>query len=344
MECCVIDIYTAASLFVFFLMLSFLLTEAVRYVLISRGRFDVPNARSSHVVPTPRGGGVAIVVSLLAFCLICYFIELVDLSLFLSVIIGGFAISAVGFIDDHFSISTLYRFVVQSMASGFAVYALNGVGSLQWGGGVVNLGALGVVLAFVGIVWAVNLFNFMDGIDGIAGSQAVFMGSGCVIIWFSTGHQASVAPLGGVLAASALGFLVLNWPPARIFMGDVGSGFIGYIIAVLALASARTDPVALWVWVVLGGLFIADATVTLLRRLARREAVHQAHRSHAYQHLSRRRGHRQVTLLFLGVNMVLALPVAMAVVHWPTLASWIALGFIAALCIAFAALGSGRRE
>jgi Fuc2NAc and GlcNAc transferase len=323
---------------------SLFFTWLVRVRALHHGHLDRPNARSSHTQPTPRGGGLAIVLTCLAGWIAAHAAGFLDASLLWALLPGGVAIATVGFIDDRRAVSPGIRFAVHAASAAVAVHFLQGLGPLHWGGATVSLGALGVVLAIIGVIWSVNLFNFMDGIDGIAGGQAVFMGAAVPVLTLMLGVQAPVAPAALLLASASLGFLILNWPPARIFMGDVGSGFIGFVIAVLAVAAARTDPVALWVWVVLGGLFIADATVTLLRRLARREAVHQAHRSHAYQHLSRRWGHRTVTLLFFLGNLFVVLPMALWVSLSPPIASWLALGFLACLCAVFAALGSGRRE
>jgi Fuc2NAc and GlcNAc transferase len=142
-----------------------------------------------------------------------------------------------------------------------------------------------------------------------------------------------------------VGFLLWNWPPAKIFMGDVGSGYLGYVIAVLALAAARDDPVALWVWLILGGVFFVDATVTLVRRVLRGDRIHQAHRSHAYQWLARRWGsHRRVIVIVTILNLLWLLPCAFLATLHPDHAVAIAVVALAPLvALAFAA-GSGRRE
>src|SRR5262249_277790 len=171
-----------------------------------------------------------------------------------------------------------------------------GLPPLLFGNHLIELGAAGYVVALLGIVWVLNLFNFMDGIDGIAASEAVFITCIAALVGLIRGWPAEVPAASWVLAFASAGFLCGNWAAARVFVGDVGSGYLGYVIAVLALASARTDPVALWAWLILGGVFFVDATMTLARRCLRGERVLEAHRSHAYQWLARRWGsHSKVT-------------------------------------------------
>ena len=214
--------------------------------------------------------------------------------------------------------------------------------SVRIGGHIVHLGWAGTVLATLGIVWFLNLFNFMDGIDGIAASEAIFVAAGGALL--SPG-AAGVAAAGSVFAACCGGFLLWNWPPAKIFLGDVGSGYLGYVIAVLALAATHDNPVAGWVWLILGGVFFVDATLTLLRRLRRGERVYQAHRSHAYQHLARRWGsHLRVTVAVLMVNVGWLLPCAALAAWHPAYAAVVAaLAFVPLVALARAG-GSGRGE
>jgi Fuc2NAc and GlcNAc transferase len=154
-------------------------------------------------------------------------------------------------------------------------------------------------------VWLTNLYNFMDGIDGLAGAEAVVAGLVGAGLAAATGAD-GLALAAVSLAAAAGGFLVFNWPPATIFMGDVGSGLIGYAFGVMALASERADAVPLIVWLLLLGVFIVDATATLIARLWKRERWYEAHRSHAYQHaVQAGASHRQVTVAILGLNVVL---------------------------------------
>jgi Fuc2NAc and GlcNAc transferase len=154
-----------------------------------------------------------------------------------------------------------------------------------------------------------------------------------------------VAAVACILCAASAGFLIWNWPPAKIFMGDVGSGYLGYVIAVLAMAATRDNPAAVWVWLILGGVFFVDATVTLARRSLLGERLDEAHRSHAYQWLARRwRSHRRVTLSVLAVNVFWLLPAAWLAMRYPRAALWSLAGAFAPLIILAIAAGAGRRE
>ena len=159
-----------------------------------------------------------------------------------------------------------------------------------------------------------NLYNFMDGIDGLASVEAICVClSACLLYWLGGFNNLIITPL--LLAASVAGFLFWNFPPARIFMGDAGSGFLGIILGLLSLQATWVSPKLLWVWLILLGVFIVDATVTLLRRLLRGDKVYEAHRSHAYQFASRQYGrHLPVTLAVAAINLLWLLPVAACVV------------------------------
>jgi Fuc2NAc and GlcNAc transferase len=197
----------------------------------------------------------------------------------------------------------------------------------------------------LGIVWVLNLYNFMDGIDGLAASEAVFVALGSAFLLLLAGGSPGVVAASAAFGAACLGFLGWNWPPAKIFMGDVGSGYIGYTIAVLALAAARDQSSLLAVWLILSGLFIIDATVTLVRRLFRGEKVYSAHRSHAYQWLARRwKSHKSVTVLAVGINLLWLLPWSWAAATNPTRVIWIMAVAYVPLTILVLAAGAGRAE
>jgi Fuc2NAc and GlcNAc transferase len=185
----------------------------------------------------------------------------------------------------------------------------------------------------------------MDGIDGIAASEAIFVTGAAAALALGAGRLSGATGVELVTAAACAGFAAWNWPPARIFMGDVGSGYLGFLIGVLAVAEARENPVALWIWLILGGVFFVDATVTLVRRLVRRERVSQAHRSHAYQWLARRwKSHKKVTLGVTAVNVLWLLPCCYFAVQNPRLAAATALLALIPVAIAALLAGAGRRE
>ena len=190
-----------------------------------------------------------------------------------------------------------------------------------------------------------NLFNFMDGIDGIAAAEAVFLMGGGVLLSGISGTGAQTSNGAIVIGAASLGFLVWNWAPAKIFMGDVGSGYLGYVIAVLAIASARDNPTALLSWLILGGVFFCDTTVALARRLVRGEHLSQAHRSHAYQRLARRwQSHGRVTGAVLAIDVCWLLPCALFAIKHPALAAWTVLVALVPLALLVFLTGAGRSE
>ena len=219
--------------------------------------------------------------------------------------------AAVGFLDDHFRVSAWLRLLIHFAAAGWALWQLNGMGPLHLGWIIWDWGWVGQLVALVGLVWMINLYNFMDGIDGIAGLEALCASGlgGLLLAWSGLGGLAEAAL---VLAGASAGFLVWNWPPAKIFMGDVGSGFLGFVFGVLAISSAKERPWLLWPWLILLSVFIVDSTLTLMRRLITGARWYEAHCSHAYQHAARRWGsHSKVTLTIAAVNVVWLFPLAL---------------------------------
>jgi len=321
---------------------SAVLTALVRRLALAHGVLDIPNERSSHSSATPRGGGMAIVVTTTTAVLVLAVQGSVPRDVCVALIGGGIAAAVVGFVDDRFAVPAGVRLAVHLSAAAWAVYWLGGLTAVRLGDHIAPLGWVGGVLAVLGIAWVLNLFNFMDGIDGIAASEAVFVaGAGALL---SAGGGAGVTDAAAVFACACGGFLIWNWPPAKIFLGDVGSGYLGYVIAVLALAATRADSAAVWVWLILGGVFFVDATVTLLRRLVRGERVYEAHRSHAYQWLARRWGsHSKVTCAVLMVNVLWLLPCAVFATRRPSLAAATVI-FAFAPLVLVAIATSGRRE
>jgi Fuc2NAc and GlcNAc transferase len=324
---------------------SALLTQLTRRVALSSGVLDVPNDRSSHGIPIPRGGGVAIVVVTTVGLLLLTLQGAVGPHLLYALGGGGLAVAAVGLVDDRRSLSAATRLTVHFAAALWALAWLGGMPALAIGGRTVSLGWSGYALGAFGIVWAINLFNFMDGIDGIAASEAIFIALSGALLNSCAGGGADVVIAAVLFACACGGFLLWNWPPARIFLGDVGSGYLGYVVVVLALSSTRDSPVALWVWLILGGAFFVDATVTLVRRLLRHERVHQAHRSHAYQWLARRwHSHSKVTLTLLVVNLLWLLPWALLAARLPRYALAAVIAALAPLVVLVSASGAGRQE
>jgi glycosyltransferase WbpL len=323
-----------------------LVTSRVRAVALSGGLLDIPNARSSHAVPTPRGGGLAIVLTMTVALVAFAALRIVPFNTCVALLGGGTLVAAIGFLDDRIRLSPRTRLLAHFAAAVWGIAWLGGLPPLHLAGDqALWAGWPGYVLGALGIVWTLNLFNFMDGIDGIAAGEAVTVSWSGALLLLMMGATSAVPALSLVLGAACGGFLLWNWPPARIFMGDVGSGYLGYVIAILAIAASRESSVALVAWLILGGAFFVDATVTLLRRLARRERAHEAHRTHAYQWLARRWGsHRRVTILILAINVFWLLPCAVAASRQPRLAWWLLLLALAPLVVGALAAGAGRSE
>lgn len=333
-------LFTAAVV----LVVSAAMTEMVRRYALSHGVMDIPNARSSHATATPRGGGLSIVVACTATLVVFAALGTVQSPLLIALLVGGGMVAAIGFLDDRRPMPAALRLAVHIAAAAWAVAWLGGLPAIRVGNLVFSAGWFGYVLGVLGIVWTLNLFNFMDGIDGIAASEAVFVGGGAILLSLPV-VSTDVAAVACIFCAASAGFLIWNWPPAKIFMGDVGSGYLGYVIAVLAMAATRDNPVAVWVWLILGGVFFVDATVTLARRSLLGERLHEAHRSHAYQWLARRwRSHRRVTLSVLAVNVFWLLPAAWLAMRYPRFALWSLAGAFVPLIVLAIAAGAGRRE
>lgn len=299
--------------FVAVLIASLLLTWVLRRYALSRSLMDIPNGRSSHSVPTPRGGGVAIVLTYLAALGVMAFTGWVDWPIAWPLLGAGVLIAVVGFLDDHGHIAARWRLLAHFFAAGWALFWMGGLPTVRLMGLDLDLGWFGHLLAAMYLVWILNLYNFMDGIDGIASIEAVCACLGACLVYWLTGHENLIMPP-MLLVVAVLGFLYWNFPPARIFMGDAGSGFLGVVIGVLSLQAAWVKFEMLWVWLILLGVFIVDATFTLGRRLLRGDKVYEAHRSHAYQYASRRAGrHLPVTLAVMAINLFWLLPIALCV-------------------------------
>ncbi len=296
--------------------ISFALTYWLRRYALHKSLLDIPNGRSSHSVPTPRGGGVAIVVSYLAALVFLFVDDALSTPLLLALLGSGLVIAALGFLDDHGHVAARWRLLGHFIAAVWALIWLGGLPPVAMFGSVLDIGWLGHVLAVFYLVWLLNLYNFMDGIDGIASVEAVCVCLSAALIYALSGFYELIwLPL--LLVAAVLGFLFWNFPPARIFMGDAGSGFLGIILGVLSLQAAWISSQFLWSWLILLGVFIVDATVTLIRRLVRGDKVYEAHRSHAYQFASRRYGrHLPVTSAVGVINLVWLLPLALCVTQF----------------------------
>jgi UDP-N-acetylmuramyl pentapeptide phosphotransferase/UDP-N-acetylglucosamine-1-phosphate transferase len=239
-------------------------------ILGRREILDHPNERSSHNVPTPRGGGIAVTGALLLAWTALVYATAAPAAVF-EIVLGAVLLAGVSWIDDLRGLSPLLRLSAQAVAVAL------GIDVLPEPDGLLVLGAI----AFVWIWW-INLFNFMDGIDGLAGSEAAAIGAGLLLFAsVGAGVDPALRGLAAAMTGAAVGFLVWNWSPARIFLGDVGSVPLGYVLGFLLLGLAVRGH---WlVALILPLYFLADGTITLLRRLIRGERIWRAHREHFYQ-------------------------------------------------------------
>jgi Fuc2NAc and GlcNAc transferase len=294
--------------------LTLILTGSVRRYAVNRALLDHPNHRSLHDSPTPRGGGIGIVIAVLAYTGYALVTGLIDPRPGFAIAGGGTIIAAVGWVDDIRSLSPRTRLIAQFAAAGWAMWWIGGLPGIDLGFARLTLGAFGSVLGLVLIVWLTNLYNFMDGSDGLAGIEAVFIAGGGGLLLFAR-NAMSLAAFAFVVLGAAIGFLYWNWPPAKIFMGDVGSGFLGFTFGTLAIWCEKSQSLPLLVWLILGSAFFVDASITLARRVPGR-VWRYAHRSHAYQRaVISGYSHRAVALVVASLNLVLLGLAALAAIR-----------------------------
>ncbi|WP_119460598.1 MraY family glycosyltransferase [Rhodospirillaceae bacterium SYSU D60014] len=277
-------------------------TGLVLRLLRRHAILDHPNHRSNHAVPTPRGGGLAVIGILLpAWTIIALG---TDASPALAaVLVGALLLAAVSWIDDLRRLGPAVRFAAQLVAVILGLAMMGGAEPVFQGYLPLWLDHLAAALLWL---WFVNLFNFMDGIDGMAGTEAACIGGGVALIALITSWPGAAAPLGLTLAAAAIGFLLWNWPPAKLFLGDVGSVPLGYLLGWLLLEVSASGAWA--VALILPAYYLTDATWTLLRRLSRGERIFEPHAQHFYQQAVRNGlGHAQVMRAVLIANLVLIL-------------------------------------
>jgi UDP-N-acetylmuramyl pentapeptide phosphotransferase/UDP-N-acetylglucosamine-1-phosphate transferase len=274
-------------------LLSCLTTRLLIPILAHREILDCPNERSSHQVPTPRGGGIAVIGSTLLAWAVFARTESVSSGVF-GIVLGAVLLATVSWLDDLRGLSPVARLLAQAVAVAIGILVLPGPRDLFY------VAAIGLVW-----IWWINLFNFMDGIDGLAGTEAAAIGAGLLLFaGVGAGADPALRTLAAAVTGAAIGFLVWNWSPARIFLGDIGSVPLGYVLGFLLLDLAVRG---LWtIAVILPLYFLADATITLVRRLLRGERVWQAHREHFYQHAVRRGlGHAAVVKRVIAADLVL---------------------------------------
>lgn len=302
--------------------LTALLTGWVRRYALRRQLLDHPNERSSHTTPTPRGGGLSLIIGIsvgIAWlsiqCIMPSNVSIISLSMVT-------VIAVISFIDDHKSIAANWRFLVHLLAACIAVGALPILPTLQFGNLTINSGWLLAPIYVIGLVWLLNLYNFMDGIDGIAATEAILVTLTATAYFYWQGYYGWLL-LCLLVSACNFGFLWWNWAPAKIFMGDIGSASLGFLVGLIALASAAETNVSIWSWLILLAPFIGDSTWTLLTRVITKQRWHQPHRSHAYQRLSdryndRHKSHTRVCKQLIMFHGLWLVPLSYISILYPT--------------------------
>ena len=278
-------------------LISFLLTYFIKNYMIKKSLVAIINERSSHTVPTPHGGGIALAITWFIGLMYLYFIGEISSNLFYALLFGA-VISIVSFFDDIYELSPKTRLFAQSIVAFGGLYFLGCFENFTFGIFDIQNPVFTNIFAFFMIIWFINLYNFLDGINGYAGSEAVFLALAGFIL-FSGNHFL-------VLAVAVLGFLYWNWNKAKIFMGDVGSTLLGYNIAIFTIYYANEQASNFWIWIILFGVYWFDATLTLIRRKLNKEKLSIAHKKHGYQRLTQSGwSHYKVTNYSIGLNMIL---------------------------------------
>lgn len=323
------------ALSIVFFILTLLFTGYMRHYALKKNIIDNPNERSSHSVPTPRGGGVAVVCSYLLALTVLIYSQQLTVHIGLTLMAAGFVIALLGFLDDHGHINAMIRLAIHFLVAIGVVFSLGGFSEIIIFNGL-QLGFIANIIAALFLVWLLNLYNFMDGINGIASVEAITTTVSMAILYaiLNTSLNSDILWL---LAACVFGFLLWNFPKAKIFMGDACSGFLGLTLGILALIALKENLALFCAWIICLGVFVVDATYTLIKRVLSGYKMYDAHRSHSYQILSRKCGsHTPVTLAVAVINLLWLFPIAYMTVtqawaypEWAVLIAYIPLLIVA---------------
>jgi len=295
------------TLFIIIFFSSFVLTYLVKLFAQKKMLMDIPNERSSHVTPTPRGGGLAI--AMVWFSVISYlnYSELIASNLYYA-LLSGVLISIISFIDDIYTIKSLPRIIVQSISTLIALYFIGGLSFIDVGFFTIENPIFLNILAFVAVIWFVNLFNFIDGIDGHLSTGSIFI---ALALFIFSGDSLLV-----LLALTVFGFLPWNWSKAKIFMGDIGSTLLGFTFAILMLYYNNTEQIPILTSLILSSVFWFDATFTIIKRYLNHEKIGQAHKKHAYQRIVQFGfSHQKTVLWVMAINSLLLIIASLALVY-----------------------------
>lgn len=285
-------------IFIFLFLFSLAGTIIAKKVANKKRFFDIPNSRSLHRKPTPKGGGAAVVTAWFTGLGFGYFVfHSINPVLFLA-FVCSIPVAIVSLLDDLSTISQWIRLIVQILSAAAALFFLGGLSKVDCGFFVFAQPVLLNIICVFGIVWFTNLFNFIDGIDGYLGSEVLFV---CISVFLLSGFEISL-----FLAAATAGFLFLNWQPAKIFMGDLGSSILGFTIAIFAIYCQNIGKSSIILWLMLTSVFWFDATITLFRRVVIKENIFKAHKNHAYQRIVQYGfSHQRTVISAMAINCII---------------------------------------
>ena len=288
-----------------FFVASTALTLVYKKIATDLNILSVKNHRTLHYLPTPRGGGIVFsLLSILAIFLIFWNWQLTE-ELLLALVVGGFTATLFGFVDDIKNIRARFKLIIQFSLACWVVCCL-------YFGELLSLGLTPLYITIpilLFMVWIINAYNFLDGIDGMAASGSIFISMALALVLFLTDGPIEIIAIFILMASTIIGFILFNWPPATIFMGDAGSVFLGYTFGVLSLFTVLNNDISIWVWLTVFGYFFADTMVTQIIRVVLVKKWYLAHRSHAYQNLARiTESHLKVTSGVILYNIIWILP------------------------------------
>ena len=283
---------------------------------IDNSLLDKPNIRSSHKMKTPIGGGLGVFITFTLILVFFFFNGYISLDYFLAFLSGSILVSVIGFLDDLYDLASSLRLITHFLACMLSLYFIGGFSSIEIYGAYIELGLFGNLLALFFLVWMINLYNFMDGINGIAGIEAVTVNFGAALLFFLIDSAFLNWYLPLFLGFSCLGFLFWNFPNAKIFLGDIGSGFLGFIVGLFAIVSSVENFDNFYAWIILLAVFISDATFTLIYRIYNREKFYLPHNNHVYQLLANKySSHKIVSISIMFINILWLLPIAFLVIN-----------------------------
>lgn len=295
---------------------SLVLTGAFRSVALRTNLLDIPVSRSAHNAPVPVGGGIVIVAIFFAALVYLYISKILSFNHFMA-FAGGSVIAFVGFLDDVKELNITVRIISQLLCSLWAIGWLGGFPKLDFLLFELSSPFLLSGLGVLALIWLVNLYNFMDGIDGIAASELAYVNVMSLFFVIKIADS-SLILLMLVSLGCAFGFLIWNWSPAKIFMGDVGSSFIGFMLGVMAVITLQTGLMTVWTWIILLAVFVVDTLVTLVRRFLDKQQWYQGHATHAYQKAAKRfNSHQKVTITVMLINFLWLAPIAWLSIDYP---------------------------